>query len=406
MSTNRHPIDDLFRRGAGQREFAFQDSYWLQAEQMILAEQKRRKQHLLSLITYSLILVTVITIPLLVWILAGNPLLSSLRPVDSLVAEQSLLHTPPALREGIPLYGAGDLASFGERSNEVAESSPQNATAFATDPDRAHALDNALSTKPNEDPSSQGLPTALEPEMGELSPSWLLGIQGLRNRSFLSNKKLAFAFANQVDVPRSGYPKNELSLWLGFNTNPRISNPRDWGTHPVIGLRYTRALSPRLKLYTGLLYQGRGQLEATAQSQRINYGFGADIASDFLQIDRLHYIEAPLGLDLRVYKGHYLLVGAQMAYLANVSGQVLRRTEDSFGLQGQESSPAWGYTEGLRRWNPSVTAGYAYYWRRGLRLGAMANYHLYSPLDGEFLNSPQPSPFQLRIFAEFYLSHF
>ncbi|MEL7340093.1 MAG: hypothetical protein AAGM67_06370, partial [Bacteroidota bacterium] len=74
--------------------------------------------------------------------------------------------------------------------------------------------------------------------------------------------------------------------------------------------------------------------------------------------------------------------------------------------QGENVSQAWGYTQGLRRWNPSLTAGYAFYWRRGLRLGAMANYQLYSPLEGDFLNAQAPSPFQLRVFAEFYLSHF
>ncbi len=407
MSTNRHPLDDLFRNGAGQRDFPFQESYWLQAEQMILAEQKRRKQYLLSLITYSLILVTVISIPLLVWIFSGNRLFAELRPIEPSTATHTLLESPQALTQGIPLAVAY-VSPSGERSissqaayeqsraiNQSALSVRQGQTNNAT-PQILSSIEPEAKPKQSsvsfEDDKNSGLSYQLD---------------RLKRLSFNNTIwKLSSPFGKEINVPRSGFPRHELSLWLGFNLNPSAARFNDWSTHPHIGLRYAFGLSRRVKLYTGITYQGRGGINAVTNIQQIDYGFGADIDANVLNVERLHYLEMPLGVDMRVYKGHYLLLGAQMSYLLNASGTITNRAENSFGVQKEETNAAWGYTQGLRTWNPALTAGYAHYWKRGIRIGAMANYNLQSPFSDDYYLERQISPLQLRVFAEFYLSHF
>ncbi|MEM6343088.1 MAG: hypothetical protein AAF927_04380 [Bacteroidota bacterium] len=409
MSTNRHPLDDLFRNGAGQRDFPFQESYWLQAEQMILAEQKRRKQYLLSLITYSLILVTVISIPLLVWIFSGNRLFAELRPIEPFSATHTLLESPQALTQGIPLAVAS-VSPSGERSfsSQVAYEQSRAANQSAQSIRQAHqgqGNDETLSTLASLEP--QGRPDFSFASTEDDRPSLSSQLKQLKRLGFNNTIwSLSSQFAKEISVPPSGFPRNELSLWLGFNLNPSAVRFNDWSTHPAMGLKYAFGLTRRLKLYTGLTYQGRGGINAVTNIQQIYYNFGADIDANVLNVERLHYLEMPIGLDMRVYKGHYLLLGAQMSYLVNASGTITNRAENSFGIQKEETSAAWGYTQGLRTWNPALTAGYAYYWKRGIRLGATANYNLKSPFGDEYFLERELSPLQFRVFAEFYLSHF
>ncbi|MEL7534435.1 MAG: hypothetical protein AAFN10_24225 [Bacteroidota bacterium] len=407
MSTNRHPLDDLFRQGAGQREFPFQESYWLQAEQMILAEQKRRKQYLLSLITYSLVLVTVISIPLLVWIFSGNRLFAELRPIEPTVASYTLLESPKALTQGIPLAVAS-VSPSGERSfstqSAYEQSRATRQSALSVRQGQTHSDPPQVLTSIE---SSQESNNALPLDEEEASSGLSYQLNRLKQLKFNNSLwGLSSQFGKEISVPRSGFPRNELSLWLGFNLSPSGARLNDWSTHPVIGLRYSFALSRRIKLFTALSYQGRGGINAVTDIRQIDYGFGADIDASLLNVERLHYLEMPLGVDIRVYKGHYLLLGGQMSYLANASGTITNRAENSFGIKDEETNAAWGYTQGLRAWNPAISAGYAYYWKRGIRLGATANYNLKSPFRDDYFLEREISPLQFRVFAEFYLSHF
>ncbi|MFK7921703.1 MAG: outer membrane beta-barrel protein [Bacteroidia bacterium] len=408
MSTNRHPLDDLFRQGAGQREFPFQESYWLQAEQMILAEQKRRKQYLLSLISYALIVVTVISIPLLVWIFSANPLFAELRPVEQPFAMQTLLTSPDALTQGVSL-ATSVVSPSGERSlsSQAVYEQSRNSQVSA---------ESVRQERTNQRIGSPQIAITIVDQEDKLSLALEDDIVATdKSNSLKRLKKLQFAqpivalssqFGGKFAVPEVGYPRNELSLWLGFNLSPNANSFNDWGSHPVLGLRYAYALNRRLKLYTGLMYQGRGAVNALTNIRQIDYGFGADIDATVLNIDRLHYLEVPLGIDLRVYKSHYLLLGTQLSYLLNASGTLTNRSENSFGLLDESENATWGYTQGLRKWNPALTVGYAYYWKRGLRIGASTNYNLKNPFQDDFYLERDLSRFQLRVFAEFYLSHF
>lgn len=408
MSTNLHPLDDLFRQGAGQREFPFQESYWLQAEEMILAEQKRRKQYLLSLISYALIVVTVISIPLLVWIFSTNPLFAELRPVEQPLAMQTRLTSPDALTQGVHL-----ASSFVSPSRERSLSSQQVYEQSRSNQISAESVRLERSYQINSSPDT-GIALADKEDRLGLDLDENLAAADKNNRLKRLGKlqfakpifALASQFSEELSVPQGVYPRNELSLWLGFNLSPNAASFNDLGSNPVLGLRYAYALNRRLKLYSGLMYQGRGAVNAVTNIRQIDYGFGADVDALVLNIDRLHYLEMPLGIDLRIYKGHYLMLGGQLSYLLNVSGTLANRSENSFGVLDENESTTWGYTQGMRQWNPALTAGYAFYWKRGLRVGASTHYNLKSPFQDDYFLERDLSRFQVRVFAEFYLSQF
>lgn len=182
-----------------------------------------------------------------------------------------------------------------------------------------------------------------------------------------------------------------LALHTGLSVAPGWQNlgtrPQPLSAHTMIGLRYALQLTPRLRLQTGLMYQGRGGLDADTAVRSTEFGFGFESQVTELSPRRMHWIELPLQADLRLGGRHYLLAGGYAAWLADVSGVRSLRLASDFGETPLSRESAWGYRQGFRRWDAGLLLGYGYYLGDGMRLTGQMQYGLPDLTPGSYFRN-------------------
>ncbi|MEZ4824862.1 MAG: outer membrane beta-barrel protein [Bacteroidia bacterium] len=205
--------------------------------------------------------------------------------------------------------------------------------------------------------------------------------------------------------------RHYLGISLGTGISPGFQNNRtdkaDATFSPVVGLRYAYAVTPAIRLQTGILYQGRGGLHADSTYRSTDFSFGAETMATTISPQTLHYLEIPLVADIRLRGRHSLLAGANLSLLLNARSEVRRQLILPFETQDMETTKEWGYTQGFRPMDMSLTAGYRYYLGRGTRVGFQGNYGLRDITEqGFFRNAVMDRNLQFRFILEYDLAHF
>lgn len=414
---NENPIDKLFRDGLQQREYAFEPAYWEAAEQLILSQQNRKKRRLLYIFSYVLALLTVITIPLLVLNLSALPD-EEQRVWVMPETHAKFAHPNAALTPLVPFDRGSQTLSAQDSPQQRVTNNRNNRTFISAN---SGSL-TETSTQESEYPSLQSASLVETDEEMGVTPkdpvrqaayeamiqsleTWPPGFGNCLNLLFEEGE---LRHPKRVPlVPK----RHRLNLRIGADLSPNWEQTelqtQRLNTHPSVSLRYTYLLTPRLSLYTGLGYQGRGGLGTDTLISRREFGFGVSGETIEITQQRLHQISVPIGVEVRLRSRHHLMLGLSANYLLNSSSQQTRTTFASLGEPDQQTRSVWGYTNGFRQWDTQLQVGYAFYVNKGLRTGILANYGLNDLTRDDFYGQSQRNRnTQIRWFVDLYLSHF
>ena len=391
--SDQNPLDDLFKHKLNQREFEFNESYWQSAERLIIQDQKQNKRYQLTILTYALSLMTVIAIPLLVLALSslerhdGSDLMvktnkAILQPLTQL----DHLATSPILTDGNPPISNSEtgvvVGSFPPPASEAVHTVEHDT--FDEAPLQEAGEKNTFNIKAN-------------PVIGRLTmPDHHLE-EGIKTGSGPLATSSNFPFRRHFVAFQLG---SQFSAGL-FN---QATDRAEWSLHPVVGIRYAFAVSPKLRIQTALLYQGRAGLNGDLIFEDEYLGFGLETQETLISPRRLHYLEIPLMLEWRIFRRHYLQAGGSLAYLMNINSTVQISRQGPYALQDQQTSRAWGYTQGFNKMDLGLNLAYAYYLGRGIRAGAQAQLGLRDLTDNQvYASQKRDNNLQMRLFVEYDL---
>lgn len=417
---NEHEnIDGLLKKKLENRSFEFQDSYWEAAEQLIDADSNARKKRRWFFLLLFFFLASGLG-GIVSWFqFAGsqpgyaNALTNGNSMPDSMNNRTKVPPSSPEVHNQILIVE--------EVCDESASSSSVPKKRFSA----VFRSSNKPGTKRNKDvinnrnPMSEEARAPLPTETpGETPPGRFRSsdVRDIAFEGYLPSRN--FSLYNELKRP-GVLPKQSLSfrkrhalgIMLGTTLAPGLQNNSDTraaiSTHPSVGLRYSYSLGKGIRLQTGLLYQGRGGLNADSTYRSVNFSFGAETEATTISPQSLHYVEVPLMADVHLAGRHYLMGGVNLAYLINTRSDVHKEKILPFETVDMGSNKAWGYRQGFQPLDASVTVGYGYYLNRGLRLGVRANYGLRDITDDSFfLNNTRDRNLQLRLVLEYDLFHF
>ena len=148
------------------------------------------------------------------------------------------------------------------------------------------------------------------------------------------------------------------------------------GIDPLFGISYGRKLSRWLSIHADVRYQPRSGLDYQQSSQSIRYGFGFERNSTSLEIDRIHYLNMPLYVRIHVLPRHYLSVGMSYAYVFQLSGRLTHEQSSSFESPTTLSEVSWGNRKAFRRDDLRLQLGYEYHLGSRTFAGLQASYGL------------------------------
>lgn len=169
---------------------------------------------------------------------------------------------------------------------------------------------------------------------------------------------------------------------------------------PLLGVSYSRSLSPWLSMHADFLYHSQSGLAFSQHRNNVSYAFGFERDSLSLVAKRLHYLELPLYVRARLGRGHYVLAGMSYAYLLQVSGELHTHHSSSLSAEAvQSSQQVWVSRQAFRPHLLSLRLGYERQLWRGGFAGAVARYRL-GPIYGSEASAQLP-PLQLQL----YLRH-
>ncbi|MEL6675303.1 MAG: outer membrane beta-barrel protein [Bacteroidota bacterium] len=406
MSEQPH-IDDFFRQKLSQREIPYQEKYWAEAERLIEAQQKKKRRGLIWF-AFSNLGLGLALLPFTVMALMGG--FSPADPAEPLIQEAtaSVVYTeeacPPEMpgtdvaQEATepnpqhevlnPIQGIGPMSSRAKASKEAGQTLV-NLSADKTNPEDqagpilSHQAGQRLQTARNE-----RHPYFVNPLKARKFIRWVSPLAQLNHR-FAHNGNQAYSrhyFGVQV----------EGALYQGWQN--RLAEPAGFSLRPQASLYYAYGLTPNLKLRTGLGYVSRGALNSDSTYRTLSFSFGREEENTTISPLAMHGVEVPLLLDVHLKNRHYFSIGLQSQYWLNTRAEVQNQRIANFETPPVEGQKAWGYRQGMARWDVAGQIGYGYYLGRGYMLRVSALYGMRDQtLNTFFLNTTKDRNLQLRI---------
>lgn len=377
MKREQHPLDQLLKQKLDTRSFEYQDAYW-EAASELLGDQgrKRRGFWVWMLLAFGLVSGTM-----------GWAMFSPAPefPSDSAFAHMiwdsnwefpdSCLMALAVVSEQDNHHQVAPIRSIEESEREIVRSTRR---------ERIHHSTN--DSLPSQFSSQEMYNTLSRPE-SQRKIDWQqkIELEGIKRKNYsLKNSLLtSFFWKAPGDWRRN---RHSLGLTVGTQLAPawrgqQVGQP---SIAPVIGGYYRYALSPNIRLQTGLLYQQRGSLNRDTTFTSLEFGFGRTESSTTLSSKSLHFASLPLTVEFAIGNRQSVSIGVEPSVLLGVKTHV----ENVLDIEGQRSSTqpetTWNYPQGYRSWDVSVQAGYNYYLGQGLRIGTVASYGLRDLTDNSY----------------------
>lgn len=406
---NDPQFDDFLRKKLESRQHTYQPEYWKAAEALLDAQSPRRRRRR----WWWVLLPLGLLLGLSAWygwqVKADQERLSQ---AATLMAEAGLpVWQPPACPDAVSAA-----------PSEVAEVTPQETV--LTDKNLASSLRGSVNQRA---PLAEGAQvpiranTSPEPEQGEdrgqPSPSAstpeegaerldLGAVYALKDRWYRLDRQELRALAVETDGVGGLERRHSWQLELGLALAPGWRNTglsaQPYSLTPSLGLGYTYALRPGLRLQVGLRYQGRSALGSDSTYLNRRFGFGLIDTLSTVAPQQLHSLALPLRVDLRVWQRHYLQLGVQPSWLLNVSGELIETASDGLAQREFNHESRWGYRQGFQPWDLALLMGYRYYLGQGLRLGLSAQYGLTDQTQAAFFGNERVNRHvEMRVMLEY-----
>lgn len=207
-------------------------------------------------------------------------------------------------------------------------------------------------------------PTDLQP--AKVLPDTIPGI--LKKDPSLAPTKNTFSF--MIEIGAAAFPNlNAANISQGSDFS------KDGYTfNGYAGLEGLYKFSARVSLFTHFIYQQRAGVNILFSSSRAAYEFGLTEQQYKLSIEKLHYMEIPLGVEFTLGSRHKLGTGLGLSYLLSTSGTL----KDFTDIQPADQT---GYSNGINTMNYYLLGAYAYQLPYQFRINIMFEYFLNSALD-------------------------
>ncbi|MGP8215912.1 MAG: hypothetical protein ACLQQ4_10145 [Bacteroidia bacterium] len=125
--------------------------------------------------------------------------------------------------------------------------------------------------------------------------------------------------------------------------------------YPVIGIGYSRALSDKLLVKTGLQFSTLGNIGTTQfVIKHVNYDFEYNAKDTAVTTKTLYYLTIPLQLEYKIGQKNAVGAGGTLSYMFNSSGTV-----NVYSVEGNTVTPINSYSQnmyikGYNQWNASA----------------------------------------------------
>lgn len=369
-------LDVFIRKKLAQRDHPFQEAYWEQAEALIEADKRNRKQRRMLFIWWGMgIMLMMILTAGLAYRYVEEP---SAQSFDQRHSERKIAHATPSS----PSHNAHSTQT---REAAQLETVP---TAIASDTTAsAHTqslTQRQLAKRPYSTEEKARLRINLADDQGDvragpidpphpaMSPpvpydAWLAAGSYKLPLNQLGHNA-------QVDWLSWQEKRHGFALEAGWQWTPSwTANEANRGSfHPVIGATYHYWLSPAIRFQSGLRYTGRGALGTSYSFSDIERGFGQVRTDSIFTPKRLHQLEIPVRLEGRVAGRHYASIGLNGTWLLETTGtiEVSQRKTTAPQPLSQSTSRTGGLRYGFQKGDLQLVAGYGYYVGEGMMIRA------------------------------------
>lgn len=431
-------LDKYFKDNLHDRKFEMKEDYWLAAEKLLDAQDKRRKRRVFF--WWFNAGAGLLLLAGLAWVILGKngqaasvkpttePTVTTLKPNSSetAIAEQHTMlelseanTNEVASRSTIKQKTAGnamempvisEAANQGKAVHNQAVTSRKKPSTMA----RAEMKSDSKNVQFQSEISQAGqvenkaMPTVQvdpKPEIATLTEQTVAPEKLSARFAFLdyvSEKPLVKAINDKIE------PKKTTGFHIGimaaqmFQPNPAKDENMQLGNQLGLTLKYD--LNADFYLASGINYSYRtGHFDATKQAEQRNYRFGLELDTLLLRPTSLHYIGIPLALGWQ-HNRHNIEAGIQLDYLTGVQGET-----GSIRKQGEPpvkvfvaDKKGWVTTDGYRQIMPTLQMGYNFRIARMFAIGLTANYTLGGILDPNY--KPNLNSYLLKESDKFFVN--
>lgn len=367
MKRDQHPLDQLLKQKLDNRSFEYQDAYW-EAASELLGDQRRKRRGFW------------------VWILLGIGLVSGsiglamFSPAPEFPSDSVFAHmiwdSDWEFPDSCLLASALVVEQNSQGVTIAFEEHGRKKRQRSTPTERiTHSAVDSLNNKF----SSQEIYTALSQPESQRTIDWenQIELEGIFRRNYsLKNALLTSFFWKAPGDWKQN--RHSIGLTLGTQLAPawrgeQVGQP---SIAPVVGGYYRYALTPTIRLQTGLLYQQRSSLNRDTTFTSLEYGFGLTENSTTLSSKSLHFASLPITAEFAIGSRQSISIGVEPSVLLGVKTNVENLLNVEGDISHSQPETTWNYPQGYRSWDVSIQAGYHYYLGQGLRIGTVAGYGL------------------------------
>ena len=218
----------------------------------------------------------------------------------------------------------------------------------------------------------------------------------------LENEGDQTLFAELANSKLPTVNRSEIGFLGGLNLAGGLMKPTQNGMSgcEVLGLTYQRYFNGGFSLMANLLYAPRNEINGQKQFERKTYGFGSFTEQKMMESHRLVYLDLPIMINYNV-GNHNFQAGTSLSYLITglhkISTEVKTQTETTI-----DENMEWGYTEGFKKIDFALVAGYEYTVQPKLNLGVRLNYGLLDVTNNKYFDSSSfDNNVQFRVYLKY-----
>lgn len=376
MKREQHPLDQLLKQKLDNRSFEYQDAYW-EAASELLGDQgrKRRGFWVWMLLAFGLV--------------SGTMGWAMYSPTPEFPSDSVFAHITWESDWEFPDSCLKALAVITKQANQQPP-----VMLFGNVGPRIHSTpppgedrDQAGMEPSRNDFSSQQLYNTLSKPAIQRQADWEeeVLLEGMKRKNYsLQNSLLTSFFWKAPGDWKQN--RHSIGLTLGTQLAPawrgeKLGQP---SIAPVFGGYYRYALSPTIRVQTGLLYQQRGSLNRDTTFTSLEFGFGRTENSTTLSSKSLHFASLPITAEFAIGSRQSISIGVEPSVLLGVKTNVENLLNLDDEISNSQPETTWNYPQGYRSWDVSIQAGYNYYLGQGLRIGTVASYGLRDLTDNSY----------------------
>ena len=248
--------------------------------------------------------------------------------------------------------------------------------------------------------------TPLTDEIAALGNNAFTKIEGIEELAMLDLSKGIEQHTLVANVSNDGMPKvakNVVGFIGGVNLSKSLIESPSNGIagSEFFGVEYQRYLNGGFSLKADLLYSARGGVNSQKTYAKKYYDFGSSSTQTTVECQRMVYLELPVLANYGV-ANHNFMVGPSFSYLVTSLNKVTTTNESLTGEGSTDEKAEWGHTEGFKKYDFSIVAGYEYSLKSKLNVGVRLNYGLIDITDNEYFgNDSFDNNVQFRVYLTY-----